>query len=411
MAISEKSTYRIYIVLLYLLIFQNLLQEFIGIFGYFDELLISFGCLLGIIKFFQRPVIKKGSFLIPITLMIIFGVLGNCFYNYQKDNIQVVLAAFSNIKFWVAISMGTTLFKRLNFERFANKILWHVERIISLYVILTVLDIILNLFPAQIRYGFRAIQLFYGTPTAYAAYCGFLFALMFFLKKYVKVGAGLFIIDGLLMCTTMRSKAFATVCIFILIYYFAYIRKKKITVRTLLLFVPVLLLIVWDQIYFYFFSSIQNDSARYQLTITAIKIMRDHFPIGSGFATFGSYFSGISYSSIYDLYGISKVNGLRDGAFAFISDSFWPMLFGETGILGSMMFIDALILLFRKIQKLRKFSIAQYTSGLCVFVYLIISSMAESAFVNPVIIPMALLLGIILYSNQNYERKVVEGGR
>ena len=55
-----------------------------------------------------------------------------------------------------------------------------------------------------------------------------------------------------------------------------------------------------------FFSSIIPDSARYQLLTKAFEIARDMFPLGAGFATFGSYYSGVYYSSVYAAYGLSN---------------------------------------------------------------------------------------------------------
>ena len=105
---------------------------------------------------------------------------------------------------------------------------------------------------------------------------------------------------------------------------------------------------VGDQIEYYFFSDIQSDSARYQLLITSILIARDSFPIGAGFGTFGSYMSAIHYSPVYRIYGISNVHGLIEGATYFTSDSFWPMILGETGIVG---LVSIVIVIIRMIKR------------------------------------------------------------
>ena len=95
------------------------------------------------------------------------------------------------------------------------------------------------------------------------------------------------------MCSSLRSKAFAAVFVFCIIYYFVFIREKKITLKTFLIFVPVIVFMVGDQIEYYFFSDIQSDSARYQLLVTSLSIAKNSFPFGTGFGTFGSYMSAI----------------------------------------------------------------------------------------------------------------------
>lgn len=124
----------------------------------------------------------------------------------------------------------------------------------------------------------------------------------------------------------------------VLICYFTFYRKKKITIKTLLLFVPLVVTLAWNQIYYYFFSSIQGDSARYQLLINSFKVIKDHFPIGSGFGTYASYYSGKYYSPIYSSYGLTGIYGLTRDNTSFISDSFWPMVFAQTGLIGTVTF-------------------------------------------------------------------------
>ena len=129
--------------------------------------------------------------------------------------------------------------------------------------------------------------------------------------------------------------------------------------------------------------------------------MKDYFPIGTGFGTFGSYMSAKNYSPLYQMYGISNVNGLIKGAAYFVSDSFWPMIAGQTGIVGLIAIIAVLCLMVVKIQKIKQWNKAMYAGGLMAMAYLLIVSMAESAFVNPVAIPLALVLGLIYGQDEN----------
>ena len=206
--------------------------------------------------------------------------------------------------------------------------------------------------------------------------------------------------------TNYDSKAWGIAIAIVLICYFTFYRKKKITIKTLLLFVPLVVTLAWNQIYYYFFSSIQGDSARYQLLINSFKVIKDHFPIGSGFGTYASYYSGKYYSPIYSSYGMTGIYGLTRNNTSFISDSFWPMVFAQTGLIGTVAFGCALLRLFKKIQKIRITSMAFYASAISVLSYLLIASTAESAFVHPVAIPIALWLGVIM----NQDTFDVEGG-
>lgn len=226
------------------------------------------------------------------------------------------------MKFWFALYVGKKIFVKIDMQKYASKIYFHVKCITILYGVLIVIDYSLHIFQATERYGLRSEQLMYTHPTVLVACCVFLIMIFLSLKNYVIGSIKYIIILLLIMCSTLRSKAFGAALAIILICYFVFVRKKKITLRTMLLFIPLVAILGWNQIQYYFFSSIIPDSARYQLLTKAFEIARDMFPFGTGFAIFGSYYSGVYYSSVYAAYGLSNINGLRIGASQFISDSF-----------------------------------------------------------------------------------------
>src|SRR5699024_9712799 len=123
-----------------------------------------------------------------------------------------------------------------------------------------------------------------------------------------------------------------------LLYICVYFWKKKLSLKMLIGCIPVLLIVGAYQIYYYFFSSLQNESARYQLMTKSIEIAADHFPLGSGFGTCASYRSAEWYSPIYETYGLSHVWGLEQGKAYFVSNNFWPMILGQTGWPGLVCF-------------------------------------------------------------------------
>lgn len=63
---------------------------------------------------------------------------------------------------------------------------------------------------------------------------------------------------------------------------------------------------------------------------------------------------------------------------------------------GFVCFGAAVIFLFLRVQKLYEIRKGLYLSGLIVLAYLLIASVAESAFVHPMAIPLAVWLGILL---------------
>lgn len=331
-----------------------------------------------------------------ILVFLCFGFLSSVIYRYQSILKAEVSDAFLCIKFWLALYVGKKVFAKIDMQKYASKIYFHVKCITILYGVLIFIDYSLHIFQATERYGLRSEQLMYTHPTVLVACCVFLIMILLSLKNYVKGSKKYIIILLLVMCSTLRSKAFGAALAIILICYFVFVRKKKITLRTMLLFIPLVVILGWDQIQYYFFSSIIQDSARYQLLTKAFEIARDMFPLGTGFATFGSYYSGVYYSSVYAAYGLSNINGLRIGASQFVSDSFWPMILGQSGYFGLLSYILAITMLLKAIQGIRKVENSYYAAAMCGICYLIIVSTAESAFVHPVAVPIAMMIGAFL---------------
>jgi hypothetical protein len=93
-------------------------------------------------------------------------------------------------------------------------------------------------------------------------------------------------------------------------------------------------------------SSNPYSTARAALYYTSVLIARDYFPLGTGLASFASHASKLYYSDVYREYGLSMMYGLSSKDSEYITDTFWPMVLGEGGViclLGYVFFFKALV--------------------------------------------------------------------
>ncbi|HEX7173447.1 MAG TPA: hypothetical protein VF365_12675 [Candidatus Limnocylindria bacterium] len=65
-------------------------------------------------------------------------------------------------------------------------------------------------------------------------------------------------------------------------------------------------------------------------------IARDSFPLGGGLGRFGSHLSREDYSPLYTRYGLDQIRLLQPGDPQAATDAFWPMVLGETGLIGAV---------------------------------------------------------------------------
>ena len=157
----------------------------------------------------------------------------------------------------------------------------------------------------------------------------------------------------------------------------------------------------YNKIQYYLLDN--SDFARAMLYGTSFVIAREHFPLGSGFGTFGSFISGKIYSPLYYKYGLSNIYGLTENNNSYISDTFWPMILAQFGFLGLILFVAIIGIIFHKIWSIRKLNKYYFLSSMCLMLYLLIASTSESSFVNYYAVYFFIMLGI--YLNQVKEMK------
>lgn len=72
------------------------------------------------------------------------------------------------------------------------------------------------------------------------------------------------------------------------------------------------------------------------------------------------------------------------------------MILGQSGYFGLLSYILAITMLLKVIQGIRKVENSYYAAAMCGICYLIIVSTAKSAFVHPVAVTIAMMVGAFL---------------
>lgn len=115
--------------------------------------------------------------------------------------------------------------------------------------------------------------------------------------------------------------------------------------------VPVLLVVSWPTLSTIWtdtagqYLQADSDAARTLLTLRSFDVAAEHFPLGAGFGRYGSFLAGQQYSPEYFRLGFQDVYGLKPTPpdNAFLTDTFWPAVIGESGLLGALCFGIAVI--------------------------------------------------------------------
>lgn len=388
-------------IMMLLFVLQSGLEQVASVFTYIDELpvLLAILCIIKKPNRIKRTKQDDLCIFLALAVFVVVGLTGNILYRYQPVNL-VLTDVLSNLKFFFAIyaaeqGLPDNVLNYKNVPRLANYLS------IALFVLFLV-DRVFNIFGGQIRYGLKTNQLFYTHPTYLAGTCVFLIGILtiFNYKKYKWP----IVFNLILLAFTLRGKAIAGAACYLLICFIVLKMHSKLKIWQIGLVGLLGVAIAWNQIYFYFIK-LSGASARSVMFATSLRIMRDYFPIGTGFGTYGSHSAAVNYSPVYIKYGFESIYELRNSSVGtFFDDQFWPIIFGQTGAIGTACYLFILYRLFNKIQSVRKVHSGAYIAALFTFVYLLISSVAEPAFNNSIAIPIACIIGVCfrLANNMNH---------
>lgn len=83
-------------------------------------------------------------------------------------------------------------------------------------------------------------------------------------------------------------------------------------------------------------AAVENDNppARGALYIGAVEIAGDRLPLGVGLGRYASWMSRMEYSPVYKEYGLDEIRGLGPENPLYATDTFWPQILGEFGVIG-----------------------------------------------------------------------------
>ncbi|MFG5865663.1 hypothetical protein [Clostridium perfringens] len=384
--------------LIILLMFQNFIEVYVPQIKSLDEaipyiifLIFVLNIILnkGIIKVRDKKMFFNDiKIIIALILLIIIGIIGNIKYDYQVEN-AILPDIIIVVKGFLTYALVNLMYQNYNFDKY-SKFLNNTLRIVTIILLVTtILNIKFDFWTSyDIRYGFKSQELFFSHPTYLATFCVCLIVMLTYMQE--KFNNKYYIIfNFLIIFSTQRIKAMAFVGIFCFLYYFIIKKNKRLNLTINMVLLIVCFCIGWEQIIKYLSNP---DWARSALGIKSILIARDHFPIGSGFATFGTWNSALNYSPLYIIYGLSNIYGLTPTYYQYVSDTYWPAILGQFGVLGLGIVTYIIYKIFRNISYYDKKNI--YLAKLSILIYLLILSTAESSFMSPVGSILCLLLAI-----------------
>lgn len=369
--------------------------------GYIDELVTLFGAVVIVLSLMQHKYRRTDRTIILLSVVVlIIGLAGNAIFKYRTNIALIgldIIATYKGIIYYLT-------FKAFSFNTQQVKSI--VKATFDLFFVLLIIMFplaCLNLLVdfgmgSEYVYGLRSFAFVFSG----AGNCSLIFYVIitvplikisiqkcFYLSDKIYLFFALFI-----WAATLRSRALAYVGIFIIlavvVFYFNKHKKFKIKLWQVILLAIVIYFIAYDKIEFYF----KNDrTARYNLLYYGFVTLFNCFPLGSGFATYGSAVASDYYSSLYWEYGFDRVFGLAPGGDSFSNDGLWGEILGQFGLFGTIIFILIFAFLFIRLYKK---SDDNYDRFLFMYVGLILllGSIGTKTVMHYIIVPVFILLAL-----------------
>ena len=192
--------------------------------------------------------------------------------------------------------------------------------------------------------------------------------------------------------------------------------KWKLNLKNILLFSVLgglVLFVTYQKINLYFIGGgdflgegeeIQNSIARAALYFNSIEILADYFPFGSGFATYGTFASGVHYSDIYAQYGMDNIYGLTKSYYSFVADTYYPSL-AQFGVVGVCLFFLFWASLGLKGLKYYKVAHKETLMVLMIVCFFLIECVADTTITHNRGFYMMMLLGLLFSDLRKAKQK------
>lgn len=342
----------------------------IAVLNFSDEILTI---IFGIYVFVNCKKIKDIYICFLSTVFLAIGYISSLIWG-EQNLLPVLQDSFVCVKFIIAYIFGAIFFKNKR-----NIFLTYIVAVSKIAVWVVFIVGILHIEDFLSGIGEKNIFLHQTSLTHFAV-----LLLIIFTYIYFKTGKSILylILSSALVFLALTSKGIGFLGLYWISFFLLF--KGKFKNRYLLIISGVLfaLLLTWEDVIAYFFSS--GYSPRRILLTDSFKVAIREFPFGTGFGSFGSAVAYKYYSPIYYDFGYTSNYGMGpDLSTNFMCDSFWPCIFAQFGIGGMIIFLLIIIhfiFLGNKIYRIDK-----RMGFLCfmIMLYLLIVSIAETSFFGP----------------------------
>lgn len=397
---TENQTFASIYITILVVVFA-LLREFIKspLIQYADEIFTLFALSQIIYQYNKIREDEKSNKLFKVTLItlgiiVIVGLISNINSRVTLNIVSIGIDLFSMIKLPIVFLYIYSILS--NEEK--NTILNNLKSLSEIFIAIAFLFGIVNFFvdigmSYDIRYGIRSYTFIYNNPGGLnaALIIAYTIVLLTSCEKRKKIIGPMALLT---VVFTLRGAGIGVVGIILMLtIYFHYQDPTKVLKPYKLIpFALGGILLGANQIKEYF---LLGTSLRSLLLKNALVVYKRFFPLGSGFATYGSDQAFKNYSSLYYEFGYNDIYMLSKDTGYVANDNFWPMIIAQFGTLGLICYLYLVYYQFEMVLALQTNKYVKISS-IALLALLFIGSLGNAVYTSASGMLVYIVLGCII---------------
>ena len=397
-----------YLILLLFLAFQPVFGGVIPIFNYLDEGIAVFSVIAFLMDFLKHGKMRKKD-LVTIFLLMFFVFIG-IWGNRKSDLAFGNIAILEDILAFTKLYLVYLMFSHINVsEKTKEKLGSYIFKISAgLAVLMFSCALITQVFNFGMghdpRHGLLSFRFIFENAPALNSFFYFfmpLFSCVIYRNgKFRKHATLIAIMLATSWFLTLRSRAMVFSIIYLVVYFFIFNKPKKIESisikkRYFICGMVAAVLMGWDTFLHYFVNN--EREVRFIMSRMCLVLAEKFFPLGSGFATFGSEASRKYYSSAYSMLGISNIWGIsQDTGASFVLDQFWFGVIGQFGVIGLAVVIVLVFRMYKDIWLKSKSNKGFQLAAITFIFTTFLGSISAATYINSYALATVLALYILI---------------
>lgn len=394
------------LILLLLIHISELIMDSVHFFYYCDEVFSVLFVIVILYYFFTKKEVReyKRNIIILCIIIFVIGIISNLIFGMQSEIFAIMLDVVANFKLPVCLIGYSLILDKDSAKEIINFISPIAKGFIITGFICCIISLVFDIgMRGQMRFGIWGFNFLYNYAHIYSMILLFSLIIVSITIKNNNKFNNYLIATLIQLVLTTKGTSIVTAAAIIFVLYMIK-NNSKLKLKD---FIPIGIMgiILGNyQIKTYYMNP---ETPRSLILNYAFKCLAMFFPLGAGFATYGSDMANKFYSNLYYEFGFDKIWGMHKGSL-FLNDNYWPMILGQFGLIGFACSIYMLYLFFSIIQESQMKKRTKAIVLSC-FIYMLIASLGTTIFTTSatIILGLGMIIAIISSIDTN-ETEIVK---